>query len=71
MQAIDQTLEDVVASLSPLDVDWMDDTARNNAMSAQLNAQHQIAKYSTLQGTRFAVRGALPRSGCGGALDAD
>jgi len=48
MQVIDQTLEDVVASLSSLDVDWMDDTARNNAMSAQLNAQHQIAKYSTL-----------------------
>jgi hypothetical protein len=29
MQVIDQTLDDVVASLSPLDVDWMDDTAAN------------------------------------------
>lgn len=27
MQIIDQTLEDVVASLSPLEVDWMDDMA--------------------------------------------
>lgn len=29
MQVIDQTLDDVVASLSPLTVDWMDDMAAN------------------------------------------
>ncbi len=29
MQVIDQTLDDVVASLSPLAVEWMDDTAAN------------------------------------------
>jgi hypothetical protein len=29
MQVIDQTLDDVVASLSPLTVEWMDDTAAN------------------------------------------
>lgn len=27
MQVLDQTIDDVVASLSPLTVDWMDDVA--------------------------------------------
>jgi hypothetical protein len=29
MQALDQTIEEVIANLSPLAVDWMDDTAAN------------------------------------------
>jgi len=29
MRIIDQTLDDVTASLSPLDVEWMDDLAAN------------------------------------------
>ena len=29
MQAVDQSLEELIANLSPLAVDWMDDTAAN------------------------------------------
>jgi hypothetical protein len=44
MQVIDQTLEDVIASLSPPAVDWMDDTAANAI--AKLSAIPKKEAYS-------------------------
>ncbi|WP_407052120.1 DpnII family type II restriction endonuclease [Methyloraptor flagellatus] len=44
MQVIDQTLEEVVASLSPLDVDWMDDMAASAI--AKLAALPKKAAYN-------------------------
>ena len=44
MRIIDQTLDDVTASLSPLDVEWMDDLAANAI--AKLSAMPKKADYT-------------------------
>jgi hypothetical protein len=44
MQVIDQTLDDVVASLSPLDVEWMDEMAANAI--AKLSAMPKKETYT-------------------------